>query len=233
MPQVQYRDPTLLQILSLYLLLLAFFVLLFNLSRTEELKSNSVARSLNTSFSRKGVPEKEPEIFVSAEGDVIGASKEIVRKFGLLIKTAIPIAEIKVVEVGRIFQARFPVNEIFDPGRATPRPERARRIRRIADEMANPPRGIHYEVEVMFTGSRDRDEQSAKSHALSVSRAGYFARMAIAMGIPSGMIATGVAVGQPDWVEMMFHLRSRKEAPLSLDPAVHSATDSAVGTNPR
>ncbi|NQU71082.1 MAG: hypothetical protein HQ514_11065, partial [Rhodospirillales bacterium] len=75
MTQVQYRDPTLLQILSLYLLLLAFFVLLFNLSRTEELKSNSVARSLNTSFSRKGQPQEEPEIFVSAEGDVIGASK--------------------------------------------------------------------------------------------------------------------------------------------------------------
>jgi len=57
--------------------------------------------------------------------------------------------------------------------------------------------------------------------------------MAIAMGIPSGMIATGVAVGQPDWVEMLFHLRSRKETPLSLDPAVHSATDGSVGGNPR
>ena len=146
MPQAQYHDHTLLQVLSLYLLLLAFFVLLFNLSRAEELKLDSVARSLNTTFSTKGQPKKTPRIFMSAQGDVIGASKEIIRKFGILVKTAIPIAEIKVVEAGRVFQARFPASELFDPGRAMPRPERAERIRLIADELANPPRGVRYDM---------------------------------------------------------------------------------------
>jgi hypothetical protein len=219
MPQAQYRDPTLLQILSLYLLLLAFFVLLFHLSRAEELKTNSVARSLHTTFSTKGRP-KAPKIFVSAQGNVIGASKEIIEKFGILVKTAFPIAEIKVVEVGRVFRARFPVGELFDPGRAMPRPERAERVRLIVKEMSNPPQGVHYDMEVMFTGSRGQDEKSALAHALSVSRAGYFARMAIEMGVPSGAIATGVAVGQAEWVEMLFHLRSGKETKLMLDPAI-------------
>lgn len=220
MSQAQYRDPTLLQMLSLYLLLLAFFVLLFNLSRTEDLRSDSVARSLNSTFSTKGRPDEKPTIIVSAQGNVIGASKGILRKFGILVKTAFPIAEIKEIEAGRVFRARFPASELFDPGRAMPRPERAKNVRLIADELSHPPRGVRYDMEVLFTGPRDQTEQSALAYALSVSRAGNFARMAIEMGVPSGAVATGVAVGQAGWVELLFHLRSRKEAQLSLDPAV-------------
>ena len=220
MPQAQYRDPTLLQVLSLYLLLLALFVLLFNLSRAEQLKSDSVAHSLKTTFSNKGEPEKKPKIFVSAEGSVLEASQDSFRKLGMLVKTAIPIAEIKVVEVGRVFRARFPVNELFESGEARPRAERADRVRRIALALSKPPGGARYDMEVMFTASRDQSEKSSLAHALSISRAGHFARMALEMGVPSGAIATGVAAGQGEWMEMLFHLRSREEGRLSLDPAV-------------
>lgn len=220
MPQAQYRDPTLLQVLSLYLLLLAFFVLLFNLSRAEQLKSDSVAHSLKTTFSDKGHPNKKPKIFVSAEGKVLEASRESFQKLGLLVQTIIPIAEFKVIEVGRVFRARFPVSELFDSGEARPRAERADRVRRIADALSKPPGGVWYNVEVKFTGSRKQTEKSALAYALAISRAGHFARMALEMGVPSGAIATGVAAGQAERMEMLFHMRSREETQLSLDPAV-------------
>jgi len=224
MPRAQNRDPALIQVLSLYLLMLAFFVLLFNLSRTEDLKSYSVARSLKTTFSSKGRAEDTPRVLVSAQGEVIGMAEEVMRKFGELVKTAIPIAEIEVVEVGRIFQARFPASELYDPGRALPRPERAIKIQQIADELANPPGGVRFDMEVLFTGSRKQDEMSMRAQELSISRAGHFVRMAIEMGVPSGTISAGVATGQPEWMKMLFHLRSHEEVRLSLDPAVAENT---------
>jgi hypothetical protein len=220
MPREQYRDPSSIQILGLYLLLFAFFILLFNLSRTEEFKSKSVARSLNTTFAKQGQLQDTPEIFVSAEGDVVATPRKIAEKLGNLVKTAIPIANIEMLEAGRVLRARFPVAELFDPGSAVLRPDIMDKIRRIAREIANPPLGGRYDMEARFSGTRDRDEKSVLVQARTVARAGHLARTFLEMGAPTGTIATGIVVGSPGWVTLLFHLRSRKEAKMALDPAV-------------
>lgn len=216
------QDPTLLQILSLYLLLLAFFVLLFNLSRVEDAKSRAVAESLHSTFSPVNALGDSPDVFVSLDGDVLNPPK-IEETVGALVKTEIPVAEIQIIKPGRLLQLRVPIHEMFVRGESRIRPDREDLVRRIATAMVDAPRGVRYDLEIMLARWRGPDDEWRPTENLSVARAGRFAARLIDAGAPSGTVAGGVAAGEAGWLRMLFHARPRTEARLRLDPAIRPA----------
>ncbi len=222
MARVQRQDPTLLQILSLYLLLLAFFVLLFNLSRVEDAKSRAVAESLNSTFSAENALGASPDIFVSLDGDVVNPPK-LEETIGALVKTEIPVAEVTIIKPGRLIQLRLPIHEMFVRGDNRIRPDREDLVRRIATAMVDTPRGVRYDMEVILARWRGPDDEWRPTENLSVARAGRFAESLIDAGAPSGTVAGGVAAGENGWLRMLFHMRPRSEARLRLDPAIREA----------
>ena len=94
--QQHRRDPTLIQVLSLYLLLLAFFVILFNISKAEQFKTTVVTDSLNSTFASRGRPTENPAPLASALGSIV-ADPAFQQRIGQLITAEIPISEVRVI----------------------------------------------------------------------------------------------------------------------------------------
>ena len=221
MPRSQHRDPTLLQVLSLYLLLLAFFVLLLNLSRAEEFRKRAVSESLSSAFAGKESAGPGYPAFTAIGGDLL-ADAGYQREIGELVKSAVPLAQVKVVKAGHVLRARLPVASLFAPRSPLLRSTVQEKLRRVAQALARTPPGIHYDLDIIFGTDGDTDGNTdgggADGPSLPALRAGRFAQELQSGGAPPGTVAAGIERGNPHWVELVFRLRLHKEASLWSDP---------------
>ncbi len=197
------RDPTLIQVLSLYLLLLAFFVILYNISKVEQFKTSAVADSLNAAFADHGQTTAKPTRLTSALGRII-ADHAFQQRIGQLIANEIPLARITEIKPGSVFEARVPVEALFEHDDVAP--ARLPWTRRLADALADSPPGMRYEVDLMIGTAADGDG-AATHRALSLARAGRLAARLVAAGAPPGQVAAGLERGDPNWVRLLFYVR--------------------------
>ncbi len=204
--QRRERDPTLIQVLSLYLLLLAFFVILFNISKSEQFKTATVADSLSSTFANRGQATKTPTPLVSVAGRII-ADHAFQQRIGQLIAAEIPIAEVKEIKPGSILEARVPVDVLFEDDDVAP--ARLQWTERLAGVLAGAPPGLRYDVDLMVGIAADPDADGSH-RALSLARAGHLAARLVAAGAPSGQVAAGLERGDPKWARLLFYVRAAR-----------------------
>lgn len=198
------------QVLSLYLLLLAIFVLLYNLSRAEESRVRSVTGSLNSTFSSRGTPTQEPDVLTSLLGTVLEHSR-VREKFGQLVKTDIPLAKVEVVTPGQTLQARFPVTELFETDSVRIRAARRRLIKKIASLLGEAPPGVRFDLEVIVGGGWTPRRASDGKVSLPIGRASRMADEIISAGAPPASTAGGIDQNDLGWVKLLFHVRAADE----------------------
>lgn len=214
------RDPTLIMILSLYLLLLAFFILLNNISEVEKARSRAVAGSLQNTFALRGRPTYKPAELTSAIGNALG-DNSLDRRLGALVRAELRLAKFEVIEPGRLMLLRVheaalftgPDNEISSTGR--------RLIEKIAIELRNPPSGVRYDVEIRLSRTRAGARARAGGNGLlnRIRKAAALSQaLAEAKGWP-GTIAGGVEHTVSAEARFLFEIRSDTRRPLFEDKA--------------
>ena len=208
------RDPTLILILSLYLLLLAFFILLNNISEVEKARSKAVSGSLQSTFSSRGRPTSNPAPFTTAIGNV-PSEESLEGRLGALVRAELRLASFDVIKPGRLMQLRVhesalfagPDNELSATGR--------RLIDKIAGEIGNPPRGVRYEVEILLSragaGGDALKNRIRRAAALSQALAGAKVRR--------GTIAAGVEHAESAEARFLFEIRPETRPALFGDKA--------------
>lgn|GEM_PF-864855 len=112
-----------LMFLSLFLLLLAFFILLTAISTREETKSRRVLSSVAATFKTQVIPDNTAQILISTIGPV-PEPEEVIDDIERLWVTAIPIARVEALTKGRTLQLSIPATEIFVGGEAALRADR-------------------------------------------------------------------------------------------------------------
>ena len=133
---------------SLFLLLLAFFVLLTTLSRFEETRTRAVLGSLDATF-------RPPDEVGSARqldslvGIVVGAERleEIVTD---ILRTAVALDAHRLVRIGSELTATLAISELFEPGSAATRPGILDFADALADALGERVAGLSYEVDVVL-----------------------------------------------------------------------------------
>jgi len=185
------RDPTLLQVLSLYLLLLAFFVILFNASRFDQGKANALGESLTTAFRTAGKPTRSPLPHTSQVGHIPG-DQLLLGRMGDLVKTEIAVAEIRTMRAGRLMRVRIPANELFEPGTTGIRTDREHFVRELALLLGTRPPGRRHKVEARIGSGWITPDQLKDSVPLPVGQAASLAEVLIANGALSGTISAGI-----------------------------------------
>lgn len=217
MPRGQrfHSDPTLIQVLSLYLLLLAFFVILFNISKVEQFKTTVVTDSLNSTFASRGQNTETPERLASAIGSIV-TDPGFQRRIGDLIIAEIPIAEVRELKPGAILEARIPIDTLFTGDDVAP--GRRQLTESLANALGNAPPGVHYDVNFLVGIAAEVESDADGRHrSLSMVRAGRFAARMVAAGAPSGHVAAGLERGDPNWSRLLFYVRGRRITAASED----------------
>lgn len=216
MPRELPRNPLLIQVLSLYLLLLAFFVLLNNISSVETARSRAVAGSLQSTFAAEGRRTLSPAVFTSSLGHAI-ADAALEERIGELVRTEIGLAEFQVVMPGRVMELVLGERDLFRGGGVAIDPRHRRFVERLAAIVASPPVGVRYDVDVLMAGVLLPGMAPGAPLDEPAARAAFLADVLTAAGAPAASVSAGVETGAPGRVRLEFHVRPAVEPAMFAD----------------
>lgn len=196
--------------LSLFLMVLAFFIVLVSISTVEEVKSKAVLKSLTTTFHELVPIGAEPSDFTAKEGEVLGGAA-FQEKITGLFSTAFQVAKVKIVRPGQLMQVELPSGSLFADGEARVRPTALAFLDRVVAALGARPPGLRFDVEFVIGAGRPADRMLPVAETLEMARAGAFAREMLARGAPPNSLSIGLAPGETDAVTMRFYVRYRDE----------------------
>jgi hypothetical protein len=199
------HNPFQMLVLSLYLLLLAFFVVLNSISNVEVTRLRAVSGSLNETFAAEGRPADKSVTLVSSQGNVL-SDRAFLSRLGNLVRTEFAFAKVEDVLPGRLMAVTMSADSLFIPGREAINPLRRPIIDRVAKALINPSPGVRYDVDILVGKSATDD--------LVVGRSAFLANVFAAAGSPARSIAAGIEPDSPGRLRFLFHVRPRDEVRL-------------------
>ncbi|NQU60527.1 MAG: hypothetical protein HQ512_05315 [Rhodospirillales bacterium] len=211
------RQGTVVIFLSLFLMVLAFFIVLVAISSIEEVKSKAVMNSLSSTFTTYQPTGAKPTDFTAKEGDVLGR-QEFQEEVTGVFSTTLQVAKVEIVKPGRLMRARMPTGAMFYEGENRIKPHVVPFLDRMVAALGGRPPGIRFDMEFVIgvPSSKDASEDGALpvQESLEMTRSGAFAREMISRGAPPDSIAIGLAPGDPGQITMRFYARNQKDLRL-------------------
>ncbi|MFH1805515.1 MAG: hypothetical protein ABID63_11580 [Pseudomonadota bacterium] len=209
--------------LSLYLLLLAFFILLNTISTFEEVKTRKVQESLSSAFASILPPTTSLQTVTSIEGPVLSA-EETQNQIGILFQTAIKIVRVQVIQPGKLMEVMMHVDQLFEQNSILVRTRQGDFMARLAEILADDGGLLRYEMEMVMGAEVASRGVVEVANSLEIGRAGAFARELIDQGAPEDAFFVGLDPGaDPFIVTFRFFWDERipsQSTPPSIIPAV-------------
>lgn len=192
--------------LALYLLLLAFFILLNTISTFEEVKTKQVKESLSSAFASILPPTTSQQSPTAFDGPVI-AAQEFQEEIGELFETNIKVVRIKVVQPGKQMEVTMIADQLFEVDSDKIRDQKRDFMRRLSKAMASAPDNLRYEVEMLMGVEAGPGGQLEVAQTLEMRRGGAFARELRARGAPRDSVFVGVDPGgDPLAIRFFFYI---------------------------
>lgn len=205
--------------LSLFLLLLAFFILLNALATIEETKARKVLTSVATTFRSVVDFKTDAQILISDLGPTPQAY-EVLDALQQLWITSAPIIKVEKLTRGQIMEMTLPVNELFLGGQAVLRADREPLFDRTSLLLGLASGGGATEIQVVLGVARDQAVLTMPAGRLAVDRAGNLAAAFVDRETPEDRVIVGVQEGDPKMLRVRFEVR---------DPAHAQATFKSGG----
>lgn len=225
---------TLALFLGLYLLILAFFILLVSLSTTENVRAKAVMEGLSSTFSSLLPPSSDPTHFASKEGDLVAAGHEFQEQISKFFATEIQVTKVEIVTPGRAMRVVMPSDALFQTGKAVLREAQFPLLDRVVAELSRRTPGMRYEMEFVIGARFAVGHDLPVGQTLESERAGSMARLMAARGVPPGGVSVALKPGDPKEAILWFLSRPLDEARVRFDapapaaqPAVPAATSGA------
>lgn len=202
--------------LSIFLLLLAFFVMLNTLAKFETTKTRAVIGSLNATFNIGNPAGREHE-FGSFVGKV-GAARAVHAEVSLLLRTLFGVARYDLVRLGNVVVLDIDADALFS-GDVKPAPALLLFANRITGRILPSPPGTRLNLEVTtYRGIGDLDAADPKRINIATRRAGAVVRSFERVGFEADQLAAGLAEGNPGKVRIEFRVTDLPFAPLKVSP---------------
>lgn len=200
--------------LSIFLLLLAFFLMLNSLAHFETTKTRAVLGSLNATFniSNPAGPEHEFGSFVGK----VGASQRIEEEAGDLLRTLFSVDQFKLIRVGNVIVVDLQTRGLFADG-ATPKPKLLIFATRLADAVLPPPRNVKINTEVtVHYGPESLGDVAPDTLGLTTRRAGAVIRVFERSGFDEDRLTTGISGGDRRRIRIEFRVIDTLFAPETV-----------------
>ena len=202
--------------LALYLLVLAFFIVLVTISTLEEVKSQAVMDSLTSTFSSLLPPSTDLTVFNAKEGDVL-AGQIFEEEITEIFATAIQVARIDVVQPGRQMRVTMPADAIFFPDSTEIRDSQLPLLDRIVASLSVTAPGVHHDMDFLVVVPYGRDGALPTGRSLPAARAASFAHALHLRGVPPARMSLGLKPGRGQTVILRFFVRTPDEDRLRFD----------------
>lgn len=222
--QDDFHDPTeghggssIALFLALYLLVLAFFILLVSISTIEEVKSQAAMDSLTSSFTTILPPSLQLTAISNSEGDVI-AGQQFQEQVTNIFSTTIQVVSVDVIQPGRLMRIQLNSDVLFEPEKTDIREANHPLLDRIVASLSGRPPGFRYDMEFVIGSSYEAGKIMPIGQTLEMARAGAFVRTMLERGAPPDSVAVGIQPGDPKRCSIWFYVRSSDETRLKFMP---------------
>lgn len=189
--------------LGVFILLLAFFILLNSISHFHDEKVGAVIRSVDQAFSTQA-------LLSGAPGDRQQVRREAARAIqdlGDLIRAELPLAKVEAGEQTGTLVVALPAANLFLADGSALRPSHQALIERMARTLEKRRHGVAVRAEFLLA-----TKQAADNAAL-VARAGVLARTITALGADPSALSVGLETGvEPGQVRMLFSVQAGESA---------------------
>lgn len=191
--------------LSLFMLVLAFFIVLTAISQREQKRAAEAIGSVAEVF-RSGdrivvSPARRPG---EAAFDPAGSFHEEMRR---LLQATLPIAPLDPVQDGEVLRVTVPAHLLFRHGSAELLPRGRRLVEGVAEGLKRREQGLRYEAELVLGVGESLPRGANPGANLAVRRAGSFARALGEHGAPPRAIQIGLRPGDPNEAQLTFYRR--------------------------
>lgn len=189
-------------LLSLYLLLLAFFIVLYSISNREKVRSIAAIDSLTATFQIEGakVLDVHQRAAVTVPFDSLATVKRELRR---VFEQEVPIANVHIFRRGDVMYVTVPAVAIFVPGTAELRLEPPTFLDGLAGALKR--RNGDATLEVRFVVGTGRSFPRADAPpGLPLRRSARLAGALDGRDLPGISVAAGVAVGYGGVIQILF-----------------------------
>jgi flagellar motor protein MotB len=196
--------------LSLFLLILAFFILLVAISTVEDVKSSAVMDSLTSTFAKAQPYITDPTEYTSKDGD-IRPGHQFQDQITNLFASTLQVAKVEIVSPGKFMRVSIPTETMFAKDDAELRQVVIPLFDRIVAALSGRPPGLHFDMEfVMGVDYTDKGELPT-GQTLAMSRSSGVARELAGRGVPPDAISIGLREGSTDIVTVNFYVREEDD----------------------
>lgn len=196
--------------LSLYLLVLAFFILLVSISSLEDVKSKALMDSLSSTFSSVLPPRMELKSFNSTTGEVLAAD-DFQKQVTGLFSTVIGVTRVEAIQPGRLMRIELSGDGLFETDQAVVRDAQLPFVDRLVAAMSAAPNELRYDLEFVAGLPLEGADPTLLQDSLPVKRTAAFAELLMDRGAPPGSVAVGLRNGEEDVLEIWFRIRNKDE----------------------
>ncbi len=205
--------------LALFLIVLAFFILLTSISKREEDRAKAVLGSLGSTFAERSQVVTGPLDYAFGSG-VFWRSGSLGEAMRALFQSTFPLAEISPYQPFGQLAVEAPVDAFFVSGGSLFQAEQTRFLDRLSTILARDRPGLVFEAEITVFLPAEAARATGKSspRALAIARAGAFARALVERGVPAPRVIAGIGEGPAGMLRLTFFERDRPAAPDAPRP---------------
>ncbi len=203
---INHADPALLGLLSLKLLLLAFFILLTSLAEFQEDRTRQVLDSVNEAFNGQVPADRSYNLSSSALAN-LEQIEAVFGEVGDLFQSSLPAVKVDSSADRSLVSFTLPAATLFAPGSTRLRPGRWLLLRRLAESLTQRGRsGLPYQLSVVHGVPRDALGRGRPGPTLEFERLESLANTLAARGLPARRFSVGVEPGAPERVRFVLQL---------------------------
>ncbi len=204
-------DSSIVLLLSLKLILLAFFILLNALSEFEEARTRQVIDSVNEAFNGQIEPINAPALLNGSPG-FLPEAEGLINDVGSLFESLVPALRSTRTARTRAVHIELSSVTLFEIGKDTLRPERKALIRRLAKALLQrSARDLVYKLEFLHGVPADGATGAARSQ--EIRRAADLAALLMDEGMAPAVLSIGVLPNRPGRVEFVLSVRDDSADP--------------------
>lgn len=190
---------------SLFLVLLVFFILLNVISQPDIQKAKAVMMSLSQAFNQKDPAKESPEFFTPDIGQPADF-KQFYDSMRKAAGTVVKLEEGPPSRRGRMMVMSIPVASVFKPGVSVLLRPDLPLLEDIATTISQWKDGLTIETELVLHYSPPLEEASPAT-MLQTARLTTLLTYFTQKNISSRIVSTGLRAGNPDMVSLYYYVR--------------------------
>ncbi len=200
---------------SLYLIVLAFFVVMNSISNQDQNKVNAATESVTRAFSNPYEPEAD-FVDVSANEKALTPNDEFYDQILGVFASLVGFEGKFPTKGGDVVKVKFKTSNLFEDDSREFRPEQQAFLKQLSGYLAGGRDSEKREIDIVIYSGKVLPSGPRYWEDINILRAGAFASQLEKMGVPGNKLSIGMVKGEEDRMVVTFYNRERLSAVQEL-----------------